>query len=426
MPTLGEGIIGRMPGHELADFEPSDGHLHSCARAGYCDCAVLLYELATPEPCCNLHQPAGCCDPNDCGPCCENCPTCPTLMRSRALDRLAVGLDMPPELRALMLAPTFPEQVATLSEPRCSMHPADLCDPAGLPCVECPIATGDGLRHRAEADEGAASGLLRGMSEAANAIRNDHGRRPELPAGPVTRIDQILGVIDGHAQSTTEPGFRDDEDGEVFDSAWCARCLGEPKAEGGEMCEGCRAFLLGDSDHDPAADEPEHPLVAYSRAGMPYCSGWPIPRENFAELAGSGRPREAASRLDSLMASMTATLWTMNGGTPSGLLLPSSPRFGVAEALADAASWAAMLGEEPALRPLQLPEREPEPQTTCWPPNEWVRADFGRLDLGSRFVFDTEPLLPTRRGGIVSRGVISSEEPEEEPAPRRFDWSSLR
>ena len=45
-------------------------------------------------PCCSEHRPgdpipaewlgegrviAGCCDPDDCGPCCENCPTCPTL-----------------------------------------------------------------------------------------------------------------------------------------------------------------------------------------------------------------------------------------------------------------------------------------------------------------------------------------------------------
>lgn len=29
--------------------------------------------------CCDLHKDIGCCDSNDCGPCCENCPTCPTL-----------------------------------------------------------------------------------------------------------------------------------------------------------------------------------------------------------------------------------------------------------------------------------------------------------------------------------------------------------
>lgn len=39
--------------------------------------------MTYPTPaCCELHidGPAGtCCDGNDCGPCCERCPTCPTL-----------------------------------------------------------------------------------------------------------------------------------------------------------------------------------------------------------------------------------------------------------------------------------------------------------------------------------------------------------
>lgn len=27
--------------------------------------------------CCGSHRPAGCCDPEDCAPCCAECPTCP-------------------------------------------------------------------------------------------------------------------------------------------------------------------------------------------------------------------------------------------------------------------------------------------------------------------------------------------------------------
>lgn len=27
--------------------------------------------------CCGDHHAAGCCDPEDCGPCCSECPTCP-------------------------------------------------------------------------------------------------------------------------------------------------------------------------------------------------------------------------------------------------------------------------------------------------------------------------------------------------------------
>lgn len=44
------------------------------------------HQIANPDrllkaPCtCGLHQPE-CCDPDDCGPCCEDCPTCPTLAR---------------------------------------------------------------------------------------------------------------------------------------------------------------------------------------------------------------------------------------------------------------------------------------------------------------------------------------------------------
>lgn len=37
--------------------------------------------------CCSSHNGGSligrCCDPDDCGPCCENCPTCPTLIKGR-------------------------------------------------------------------------------------------------------------------------------------------------------------------------------------------------------------------------------------------------------------------------------------------------------------------------------------------------------
>lgn len=37
------------------------------------------------KACCEWHIDGGtgaCCDPDDCGPCCSKCPTCPTLHRS--------------------------------------------------------------------------------------------------------------------------------------------------------------------------------------------------------------------------------------------------------------------------------------------------------------------------------------------------------
>lgn len=62
------------------------------------DLARWILELLNPDDnahqrleralhrCCDLHTlgPAGrCCDPDDCGPCCENCPTCPTLYQQK-------------------------------------------------------------------------------------------------------------------------------------------------------------------------------------------------------------------------------------------------------------------------------------------------------------------------------------------------------
>jgi hypothetical protein len=45
---------------------------------------VITFTELAGQPCCDLHKPgigpggeALCCDPDDCGPCCENCPTCP-------------------------------------------------------------------------------------------------------------------------------------------------------------------------------------------------------------------------------------------------------------------------------------------------------------------------------------------------------------
>jgi hypothetical protein len=48
----------------------------------------VAYGPWTPvaDACCHLHRPDGCCDPQDCGPCCEHCPTCPTLARGRVAE----------------------------------------------------------------------------------------------------------------------------------------------------------------------------------------------------------------------------------------------------------------------------------------------------------------------------------------------------
>jgi hypothetical protein len=40
---------------------------------------AVVHAAWTAKPCCDLHEDDGCCDEDDCGPCCEGCPTCPTL-----------------------------------------------------------------------------------------------------------------------------------------------------------------------------------------------------------------------------------------------------------------------------------------------------------------------------------------------------------
>lgn len=45
----------------------------------------------SPAACCSWHRAPVCCDPEDCGPCCERCPTCPTLARARTAPADAPG-----------------------------------------------------------------------------------------------------------------------------------------------------------------------------------------------------------------------------------------------------------------------------------------------------------------------------------------------
>lgn len=61
------------------------------------------------------------------------------------------------------------------------------------------------------------------------------------------KIDDILAVIDAGLQSSNEHGYGDDD----FPD-WCARCQRHAPADDGDLCAGCRAFLLEDTDVDPA------------------------------------------------------------------------------------------------------------------------------------------------------------------------------
>jgi len=62
--------------------------------------------------------------------------------------------------------------------------------------------------------------------------------------------DRILSVIDGGLQSSSETGSGIDLHPDL-----CARCQCHDSAEGGDLCAGCRAFLLGDSDASDSVAE---------------------------------------------------------------------------------------------------------------------------------------------------------------------------
>src|SRR5262249_24308109 len=59
-----------------------------CSRAGADAGGGTPMTVSTP--CCGLHREPVCCDVNDCGPCCENCPTCSTLLRQAVARWLVV------------------------------------------------------------------------------------------------------------------------------------------------------------------------------------------------------------------------------------------------------------------------------------------------------------------------------------------------
>ena len=66
-------------------------------------------------------------------------------------------------------------------------------------------------------------------------------------------IDRILDVLDVGLQTSDEHGYGTDLNGDA-----CARCQRHEPAEGGDLCTGCRAFLLGDTNEDPAPVRSAH------------------------------------------------------------------------------------------------------------------------------------------------------------------------
>jgi hypothetical protein len=59
-------------------------------------------------------------------------------------------------------------------------------------------------------------------------------------------VDTILDLIDGGLQRSDEPSYGTDHS-----PSRCARCQRHAPVDGGDFCDGCRAFLLEDTDEDP-------------------------------------------------------------------------------------------------------------------------------------------------------------------------------
>lgn len=74
----------------------------------------------------------------------------------------------------------------------------------------------------------------------------------------MSTTDRILGVIDAGLQHSDEVSYGTDHSPDL-----CARCQKLEPATGGDLCEGCRAFLLGDSEQDP-----KERRRSYPREGM--------------------------------------------------------------------------------------------------------------------------------------------------------------
>ena len=72
------------------------------------------------------------------------------------------------------------------------------------------------------------------------------GRLARDPHPAVSTADRILDVIDAGLQSSDEHGYGTDHTPDR-----CARCQ-RHEPDLGDLCTGCRSFLLGDSDDDPS------------------------------------------------------------------------------------------------------------------------------------------------------------------------------
>lgn len=98
-----DASISTVPGDVVSDNERVGRWTADAGVMALVTGKAYIAPLGTPPPtsdnlgaawqpvgtvvCCSSHNGGSligrCCDPDDCGPCCENCPTCPTLIKGR-------------------------------------------------------------------------------------------------------------------------------------------------------------------------------------------------------------------------------------------------------------------------------------------------------------------------------------------------------
>ncbi len=77
----------------------------------------------------------------------------------------------------------------------------------------------------------------------------------------VNKVDDIVRVLSDEGQYSTEEGHPEDRG--VVPEGVCWRCVTRSVEPGHDLCPSCRAFLLGDTEHDPVravsvGDVPAH------------------------------------------------------------------------------------------------------------------------------------------------------------------------
>jgi hypothetical protein len=132
-----------------------------------------------------------------------------------------------------------------------------------------------------------------------------------------SRIDRVLAAIDAGLQSSPESDQYSDVAPSV--GSGCVRCPADETTDGGDLCDGCRAFLLGDTETDPAvAQATGWNEITQAPAGCrcPACTGGvsPVWRDAMTREWVTVDPADAEALIDAWVA--RASDWLAASGAP--------------------------------------------------------------------------------------------------------------